>query len=242
MVILLIIVLLFQTFMEVLLMSNDLHLRVSERFKVVYGLFLLLRFPLVVLETLDTLIHELFHVLAVILTLNRPVRVELNMIGSGITVSEIRDNSWATTRMFIALSGYIGSSIFSYFFALMVTSGNGLLAFYILNGIMVIGLLLFVRNVYGITWLIWLIGLNYYILTNTNFVETYVVLISILLLFTSLRGVLTVAIISFSENFSGDATELEEHSGISRKFWGILFLVIGIYFFLKGFSLVLNFL
>ena len=100
------------------------------------------------------------------------------------------------------------------------------LAFYGLGSVVVINLLLWVRNGYGIVWLfsIGLILGGIYYLQDPQLMRYSMMFVGALLLVESLFSAFIIFVLSIKyPNDAGDATSLKQLTHLSARFWGFYF-------------------
>lgn len=177
---------------------------------------------------MDTMIHELGHAVTTLLLSGRVLSIALNPDHSGATLSVVAPG-WRT--IVVSLSGYISASLFA---VLMFhgyakrKQGEGLL---IISGIALLMILLFVRNGYGLIWLIIfiVITLVFYFL-GTHIRNAYYLLLAFLSLEESVMGPFSLLLYAIRQpSGAGDAANLAYSTMIPAVLWSLLFLVFALW-------------
>lgn len=103
-----------------------------------------LRWPLLPFHYLYTHLHELGHAIAAMATGGQFIRIELAPDGSGVTTS---NGGW---QLFVSPAGYVGATAFGAgILALSRNAKGAQIAFRVLFAIMAIGMLCWIRGVFG---------------------------------------------------------------------------------------------
>lgn len=177
----------------------------------------------------NTLIHEDGHAIMALISRGKAKRIELFADTSGTTITASKHK---ISHFVTSLAGYPASA------------GAALLLFFLLNkqdelslliaiGVLIIlNLILFVRNAYGIIWLITfgalLFGLYY--LNNLQAINIAVTFFAGILFWGSLLSPLNLIRISWqTPRQAGDATNLNKLTGIPSLFWSLLFLAFSLF-------------
>jgi hypothetical protein len=193
---------------------------------VVLGALLLTRIPYIgkFFRLIDTLIHESAHALMALFFSGSVERIDLFSSTEGAAVTKSK-GKFAT--IMISLAGYIGSSgvAFLLFYLLYHSWYNAVMYFF--TAVCVINLLLWVRNGYGIFFLLLFGsmcgGVVYFDIPLLTRISS--------LLFTSLlwtdalvsSGIIFYLSMVQSKN-AGDAHSLKQSTGIPAFIWGLLFM------------------
>ena len=178
----------------------------------------------------NTLIHESGHAIVTLLTSGTVVSIDLNADTSGAATTQSR---YWLFRVMIALAGYIFSSATAWFLFYLISKAKYTWVFYTFCVFAIINLLFWVRNAYGIFWLLIFSGILgwvfYYRIPNYMYATS--VFFSSLVLFESIFSAATICWISMNEpSNSGDATNLKDFTYIPAPIWGMFFLAQAIYF------------
>lgn len=184
-------------------------------------------------SNLNTMFHEDGHALMGLIVGKGVNRIELytNNEGVAVTATYAGSRGWLP-RVIIALAGYPFSSAMAYLFFYLLVHHHYDWLFYGLGSVVVINLLLWVRNGYGIVWLfsIGLILGGIYYLQDPQLVRYSMMFVGALLLVESLFSAFIIFVLSIKyPNDAGDATSLKQLTHLSARFWGFLFFAQAVY-------------
>lgn len=177
-------------------------------------------------RNMDTMIHEFGHAVTTLLLSGEVRYIHLYADHSGVTLSSVQ-SGWRFIP--IALSGYLFASLFTVFLFALHHQNRARLGLMIITAIAVASFILFVRNDFGLRWLLGFIGINAaIILLPLEWLRrVYFLLLALLALIESVMGAVTVAVLSWTEpHQAGDATNLANMTGVPAVMWGALFLLI----------------
>lgn len=190
------------------------------------------RIPLVgkYIRVVNTLIHESGHTLFALLFRGEVLSVELFSDTSGTAVTKSKGKF---SQFMIAIAGYPFASAVSYALFWLIFTERYQSVLYILACFALINLMLFVRNAYGIYWLISFLAAL--LITKLYGNETVFFLVSSflsgILLFESLYSSIQLLTISFKNHKkAGDATNLAQFTYIPALIWAFLFVVQSLLF------------
>ncbi len=201
-------------------------------FLVICIAFIIIRIPWIgkFFRVIDTLFHESGHALMALFTSGNVLKIELFNDTSGTAFTQSGNKF---SEFLISLSGYPFASAMSFVFFYLIRQGNFIWVLLILSIFILINLALWVRNKYGIFWLLafgsilWLI----YYLKNDMITYCFILCVSSILLFDSIIKCFQLVYISFtSPKSAGDAANLKKQTYIPAFIWAFLFLVISMYF------------
>jgi hypothetical protein len=179
-------------------------------------------------RNLDTLVHEFGHAVVTLLLSGRVMYIELYVDHSGVTYSSIA-KPW--TAIPIALAGYMTASLFAMFMFVTYAKGKQRLGLQVITLISLIALLLFVRNAFGMIWLIGFIALNVIVLAFAPrwLRDVYYLLLSFLSLEESVFGPFSLTMMAFlNPDRAGDATNLGLHSPLPPVVWALFFTLFAL--------------
>lgn len=176
---------------------------------------------------LDTMIHEFGHAAATLLVSGRVLRIELYPDHSGVTYSVV---SGGIGHLFVSLAGYMTASLFAiglFYGYSRQKQGHGLI---IITALALLSGLLFVRNGYGMIWLILFIALNLLFLVVGGRIRSfYYLLLAFLCLEESVMAPITLLLMALTRPGSaGDAANLAALTGIPAIMWALLFLAFSL--------------
>ncbi|MDT8861559.1 M50 family metallopeptidase [Alkalihalobacillus sp. MEB130] len=174
--------------------------------------------------TIHTLIHESGHAIATLLTSGKVYSISLFSTTDGVayTASTSRFRS-----IIVAYAGYTFASFMALISFYLITSGNVMLLFYVFLSFAIINLCLWVRNFFGILWLLfYVIGCSFMIYFQLDSIKEMVVhLLASIILVQSVLASIAIFLLSITHSKSaGDATNLQKLTYIPAFIWGLLFL------------------
>lgn len=179
----------------------------------------------------NTLIHEVGHQLASILTLGKAHEIHLFSNTEGVAYSS---HQFWIGKFITGLAGYVFSSFMACTFFFLIFKGRYSVVIYILLAILGVSLLFWVRNVYGFFWIITFTAAFVWLLWKAEgLIIEYVVLFLVSIIFIeSITSAFEIMYISFKTPLqAGDATSLARLTLlIPAQAWGILFFVQALYF------------
>ncbi|HRS53327.1 MAG TPA: M50 family metallopeptidase [Bacteroidales bacterium] len=178
-------------------------------------------------KVIYTLIHESMHATTALIINAEVIQIELFSNTSGTTLTKYSSN-WK--KFIISFVAYPFSIIISwglYYTALKGFYWYGLLSFLI---IIILNLTFFVRNIYGIFWLISfgiIIGIILYF-KNILAISIVLYIIAGIILIESIISVFQLLILSLKnlKQTTGDVKNIQEITKIPAIFWIIIFLLI----------------
>ncbi|WP_227938235.1 M50 family metallopeptidase [Alkalihalobacillus deserti] len=172
-----------------------------------------------------TLIHETGHALAALLTSGKVYCISLYASTDG--VAHTGSKSWFSS-VIVAYAGYTFSSLIAILAFFLIANGESTFLFYVLFTIALINLLLWVRNKFGIFWLLIYIGGSYLLIHYqlTSVKEMIVYLLASIILVQSVLASLTILILSLTNSKqAGDAQALQKLTFIPAFVWGSIFFL-----------------
>lgn len=180
---------------------------------------------------INTLIHESGHAVFSLLTNGSVEHIELFSDTSGLTVTK---NKSKLSAFVVSLSGYFFASGCALLFFYLIKFDHYPVILYILLSLITINLILFVRNTYGIIWLLSLaaviIGLMY--IKAELPVLIFIFLVSSLSLSESVVSAFVLVKISLrSPKKAGDAANLAKTTHIPALIWSLIFLAFALFCF-----------
>jgi hypothetical protein len=192
------------------------------------------------LSILNTFLHEVGHALMATFLGGKVQSISLfsNTEGLAVTAHSNRFSQHLT-----ALAGYPFSSACGFLMVWAIKHGY---EHYVLIGwccLLMVAFLLWIRNTYGLFWVISFGAITYYVLfENTMFKEPFTYFIVSVVFVQSLVSSLMIMYISIiNPKNSGDATCLAGSTHIIPAFvWGLLFAVQAVYFSIQGINLWIN--
>jgi len=181
----------------------------------------------------NTLIHEVWHVFAAIIS-GRKFRlvhkIKLNRDASGTALTQT--DSWIG-RIFIAYMGYTGSSVTAYGLFYLLMKEHYIAILCIFACVACISLVLWVRNLYGLFWTISFLAFNFWMFYYDKplILQHASIFFSCVVLVQSVWTAFIVFRLSIKQSKNaGDATALAEATKIPAFIWGVVFLGQSLYF------------
>lgn len=195
--------------------------------------FLLARIPYIgkYFSMVNTLIHESGHALFSFLTKGKVYSVSLFVDASGVANSGSRNKFGSFVTSF---AGYPFASFVSFLFIYLYSNKNLEYIAYFLFFIILSNLLFWVRNFYGILWVLsfGLLLLFFYKLEHSFLFDYFILLTISICLIESLFTSFYILYLSKNDpQHAGDAANLKKITRIPILFWGVLFFLISCFFF-----------
>lgn len=196
-------------------------------FYIVVGL-ILTKVPVVgkYFRLLNTLVHEVGHVLMSLLTSGKVYKVEIFRDTSGVAVTGSRGRF---STILTTLAGYPFSSGVALLFIWLISIERFEIVVYTILVLLVISGMFWVRNLFGFMWivaffLITVIIDGYEVTGSGGVLEGYLLLVTAVLLVESVSSALVILRLSFKDSKeAGDATNLARATFIPAVVWGTLF-------------------
>lgn len=201
-------------------------------------LFLILAFILIKLPiagryfaVANTLIHEVGHQLASLLTFGKAHQIHLFSNTEGLAFSSHR--FWIGSFI-TALAGYVFASFMACTFYFLIFKRSYDIVIYILISILGISLLFWVRNLYGLFWIItFIVGFVWLLLkTRGPVIENVVLFLVSVIFIESITSAFEIMYLSFTfPSDAGDASSLSRLTlVIPSQVWGVLFFTQSLFF------------
>jgi len=180
-------------------------------------------------RNVNTLIHEMAHAVVTLLLSGNVVYIHLFEDHSGVTYSSLPE-AWRIIP--VSLFGYIGASLFVVQLFRWFAQGkqqHGLTALTVLAAI---GLIVFIRNSYGMVWCAGFIALCAVasVIRWTSLRDLFYLLIAFICLVESVwTPIMLILIAVTSPEEAGDATNLEAATGIPAIAWAVVFTLVALW-------------
>ncbi|HJV32134.1 MAG TPA: M50 family metallopeptidase [Bacillales bacterium] len=213
----------------------------NEKFSLKFFLFIilaifLLQIPIIgnYVSVMNTVIHESGHAL-ISLFGGKVERISLFMNSEGVTYGS---QSTRIGGIFTSMAGYIFSSFIAFFSFWLLRRERYSVLITILLGFIFLNLIFWVRNLYGIFWLVSFAILFLFLLKkgSRKFVNHLLLLIASILLVDSIKTAFDILLLSFIQpNSAGDATILAQLTPfIPAQLCGMFFFIQALGFTLMG--------
>lgn len=188
-------------------------------------------------RVVNTLFHESAHAFTALLTNAEVIKINLFSDSSG---SALTKSKYWIGKFLVSIAGYTGSSIAGFFLWKLILCNQLKIIFFVFVLLSIINLIFWVRNWYGVLWLILFIAtLVCSFLFLSLFYFRYVLMFFIFsILINSLLSTIFLLRISLidSKN-SGDAYNLKTFTFIPALFWAISFMCFSIFILYKELNL-----
>jgi hypothetical protein len=181
------------------------------------------------LNVLNTMIHESGHAIMALITGGGVVNIKLSADTSG--AAQTKSKNWLG-KVLVSLAGYPVSSITAWFFFWLIKQQMINYVFYVLISLVLINLTLWVRNTFGMIWLLVMGTLTtlIYLYQNISAHYYYSIFCAGIILFQSVYTSITLVIISFKNPAkAGDAKNLKDFTYIPGFIWALLMLFFALY-------------
>ncbi|KZE81115.1 hypothetical protein AV654_01060 [Paenibacillus elgii] len=191
-------------------------------------------------RNLDTMIHEFGHAIVTLALSGKVMYIELFANHSGVTYSQVT-NRWSLLP--IALAGYTTASLFALFMFRMRASEKHRLGLQVMTAIAIVALILFVRNEFGIFWLLGFIILNTIMLAFMPrwLSDLYYLLLAFLTLEESVFGPFSLILYAWNDPAkAGDATNLSLVTPIPAIGWAVLLTLFSLWCAVRALKLFLG--
>lgn len=216
---------------------------VREKLSAKFFLFILMAFLLIqvpilgnYVKIINTLIHESGHAFIALIG-GKVETISLFMNSEGVTYS--MQSTWIGS-FFTSLAGYIFSSFMAFLSFLLIRKGKQTILIDILLGFIILNLIFWVRNPYGLFWLasFGVVFLYLLIKGSPNFRNHLLLLIASIILVDSVKSAYEIFWISlFQSKQAGDAGNLAHLTVIIPvQVWGVFFFAQALWFCYLGFK------
>ena len=187
---------------------------------------LLPRIPVVgkFFNIINTGLHELGHALMALLLDGEVHKIELFKDTSGTTVTKTK-HKWEAVLVSLAGYPFAASAGWLSFYLIQHEAATGLLIG--LSVLFVIMLLFWIRNWYGLLWVLLFTVINALLiyLQKPQYVEYAALFYAVMILTESVVSSFVLLVLSFKDSSkAGDATNLENVTHIPTAIWSLLFL------------------
>jgi len=178
------------------------------------------------LNVLNTMVHESGHAIMALMSGGGVMNIKLSADASG--AAQTKSKYWIG-KVLTSLAGYPTSSITAWFFFWLIQQHKTNYVFYVIVSLVLINLILWVRNTFGMIWLVamGILNIAVYMYGNTNLHYYFSTFFAGIVLFQSIYTTFTLLFISFSQpSKAGDAKNLRDFTYIPAFVWAILMLII----------------
>lgn len=212
-------------------MNEDYKIYILYALPVV--VFILNRIPYVgkYLRVVNTLVHENGHAVGALIASGEVYAVELFSDRSGTTITK-RANT-KKGKFFIAFLGYPFGSAAAYVLFYLISINECNMVLYALACMAILNLMFYVRNNYGIFWLVTFTAIIFIVkfYGDEMIHYTFTSLLCGIMLFEALySSIELITICRKKPKNAGDATDLASITKIPSMFWAILFFAQASFF------------
>lgn len=180
-------------------------------------------------RSLNTMVHEFAHAIMTLALSGHVMFIELYANHSGVTYSQI-SSAWSLIP--ISMAGYTFASLFAWYMFYARSKGKERLGLQMITLVAILSLVLFVRNEYGIMWLIGFVLLNIVMLAFMPRLlrDGYYLLLSFLMLEEGVFGSFSLILYAMQNpGAAGDATNLAQATPIPAIGWATFFTVFSLW-------------
>jgi len=179
-----------------------------------------------VVKGLNTLFHEGGHAITSLATNGKVDNIKLFANTEGVTTTA--SSSWLSS-FFTSISGYMFAAAVSFIFAYLWHKHMHKSILYSTLIFATLSLVLWVRNLYGITWLVAVCALLYFLVTkykNSTILSNSSLILVLVLITQSVVSSFDILYLSYvTPNDAGDASNLDSLTLIPSLVWGIGFFL-----------------
>jgi hypothetical protein len=184
-------------------------------------------------RVVNTLIHESGHAIMALFLSGKVHRIDLLSDTSGSVLTATKNGF---SRFLVSLAGYPSSALFAYLCFYFIEQKADNYVVYILIGISVLNLVFYVRNAYGIFWLISFITIAVLVIYANDAMLMYAfsLLCSFIVLTDAVISGINLLLIAIkTPKTAGDAKNLNESTHLPVVFWALILLGFSVFFAYK---------
>jgi hypothetical protein len=178
-----------------------------------------------IVKVFYTMVHELGHAMMTVITRGEIISMNFFTDTSGNTITKSKGKFG---QFLIAISGYPFASAMAFITLYLIHINKINIVIFIYACMALTELIFWIRNLYGILWLVGFLLLLLFVYRMENGVYNYVVtlfLSTILLSESIVSGFLQLVHSKKHPSGTGDAGNLKMITNIAASFWALLFLV-----------------
>ncbi|MBR1769357.1 MAG: M50 family metallopeptidase [Bacteroidales bacterium] len=203
-------------------------------------LFIRMKYFKTVLRPLNTIIHEFSHAFVALLLGEKIKELKINSDASGSCTTSIKSKK---KSFFIALAGYTLPSVLAYFIIYRLQNDYTVLAYYVLIAICLLAVVLYIRNSFGVFWILAFTFLNIlliYVPFLSAFQKEVLYIYACILLTENTFSVFELLYINLgSAKKSGDSYNLQKITHIPALVFTLLFLAFALFMVYKSVLLLM---
>lgn len=189
---------------------------------------------------INTAIHEFGHAIVALIMQGKVHKIELMRDTSGSTVTQC-----PTTfgNILVSLAGYPFAAFAGWFLCYLNEVGyqQGLMLG--LSILMMAMLIFWIRNWYGLIWIVLFCALNGWLIYtgNPQYINIAALFYAIVVMIEAISSTLILVVLSIKDGHSaGDATNLAKFTHIPAFFWALLFLAFSCWMAYLSAMMVIN--
>ena len=181
------------------------------------------------LNVFNTMIHESGHAIMALITGGGVMNIKLSADTSG--AAQTKSKYWIG-KVLTSFAGYPVASLTAWLFFWLIQQQKVTYVLFVIISLLLINLILWVRNTFGMIWLISIGALTIlvYLYGNTQFKHSFVTFCASILLFQSIYSTLILLVLAFKNpSKAGDAKNLSTFTYIPALIWALLFFCFSLY-------------
>jgi hypothetical protein len=191
------------------------------------------------LNIINTAIHEFGHAIVALIMQGKVHKIELMRDTSGTTVTQCPS---LAGNILVSLAGYPFAAFAGWFLCYLNEVGyqQGLILG--LSLLMVVMLIFWIRNWYGLIWIVLFSALNGWLLYtgNTQYINIAALFYATVVMIEAVSSSVILLFLSIKDsNSAGDATNLAKFTHVPAFIWALLFLAFSCW---MGYKCVIFFL
>lgn len=205
--------------------------------------FLLPKIPVVgkFFNIINTLVHELGHALMALVTQGQVVHIQVFSNTGGVTVTKSKSGLAA---FLVSIAGYPFAASIGLLCAYLLSIGYGNWIVLGLPILFLFMLVLWIRNVYGLVWVLLFTLLNavlVFYLKKPLYIEIAAWFYTLMIILESVWSSLVLLYLSlFHSDQAGDATNLRNATHIPSFVWALLFVAFSLWMTYCAISLFMD--
>ncbi|MBQ9435047.1 MAG: M50 family metallopeptidase [Bacteroidales bacterium] len=175
-------------------------------------------------NVINTGVHELGHALMALVLQGQVLKIELFGDTSGAAVTKSANRF---TAMLVSLSGYLFASAVAYLAFYLIHVGYVQHFIIGLSLVFLLMLILWVRNWFGVIWVVLFVALNGFLIYygNTLYINIAALFYGVMILIESVWSTLVVLFLSIvNPDAAGDAANLKKQTHVPAFIWALLFV------------------
>ena len=173
---------------------------------------------------INTALHEFGHAIIALLLQGKVHRIELLKDSSGTTTTQCKNKLGS---FLVAIAGYPFAATIAYFCFYLISVNYEKHLIIGLSLLFIIMMLFWIRNLYGVIWVLLFSGFNFWLIyyNNEQYIQIAALFYAACILTESLYSSIELLYLSiFQPQKAGDATNLKQITHLPAFFWGILFV------------------